>query len=171
MQIHALTPTGNIHDCHTGPFDRVGELADTIAANYDLPDGRWSLKIAGDIWDPAAPVDAAFHAVRNVDLPVVEVVDVTDYAGPWEGATDEPMVPVAADLAGGIPDSAAADTALGGTVEDILTWVDNDYQRAKQALAAERTRGRTRGEKARSTLISRLEEIIVAWASAHTNNA
>lgn len=82
-----------------------------------------------------------------VDVPDAEVRALLEQ-GHIEPVDDEPASPD--------PDEDQGDAVPTGTIAEILAWVDSDPDRAALALEAEQAKG----DKARSTLVVDLEQLV-----------
>ncbi len=91
--------------------------------------------------------DLARHLAANAPDESVEVLE----ADPEPTPEPEPVPEV--------PEDPPAELEIDGTAVEVLAWVDEDPERAAEALAAEQAK-----EKPRSTLVKQLEKLAEADA-------
>lgn len=84
--------------------------------------------------------DMARHFVDNAPKGSVEVLEADPEPEPVEEKAPEPVVPADGD-----------EPPVEGTIDDLMTWVGDDKERAAAALEAEQAKS-----KPRSTVVKRL---------------
>ncbi|GAA4100892.1 hypothetical protein [Nonomuraea soli] len=97
--------------------------------------------------DGVFPYDDA----QPVAAPATDETAVDNPAGPIEPAVDGAMT----NAAGSRSDTSGSSPAVDGTIEQIMTWVDGDAERAREALSGELAKA-----KPRPSLVAQLQKIL-----------
>ncbi|MFF7191756.1 hypothetical protein ACFZAR_42945 [Streptomyces sp. NPDC008222] len=102
--------------------------------NYAIAEFREGEELVGD---------QARHFLDNTPEGTVKVLEADS-----EPAPEPPKEPEA-------PASADGEPPVEGTIDDLMSWVDGDPERAAQALQAEQAK-----DKPRSTVVKRLASLV-----------